>query len=130
MSRLRAIVWFHENKERDWRADATPRVAAAFRPRAQLRLRAPRTVRVGQPATVRWTVTGAIRVSSWKLSHNGRVVRTVAAGAVRRLRVRITRSGRTNWRLTGYDARSNKLVSARSRRPTAALSRSTAPKNR
>ena len=127
MSRLRAIVWFNENKERDWRADATPRVAAAFRPRARLRLRAPRTVRVGQTATVRWTVTGAIKVSSWKLSHNGRVVRTVAAGALRRLRVRVRRSGRTHWRLTGYDARSNKLVSARSRRPTAAVSRATAP---
>jgi len=127
MSRLRAIVWFNENKERDWRADSTPRVAAAFRPRARLRLRAPRSVRVGQTATVRWTVTGAIRVTSWKLSHNGRVVRTVAAGALRRLSVRVTRSGRAHWRVTGYDARSNKLVSARSRRATAAFSRDNAP---
>jgi len=127
MSRLRAIVWFNENKERDWRAGSTPRVAAAFRPRARLRLRAPRSVRVGQTATVRWTVTGAIRVTSWKLSHNGRVVRTVAAGALRRLSVRVTRSGRAHWRVTGYDARSNKLVSARSRRATAAFSRDNAP---
>jgi len=127
MSRLRAIVWFNENKERDWRADSTPRVAAAFRPRARLRLRAPRSVRVGQTATVRWTVTGAIRVTSWKLSHNGRVVRTVAAGALRRLSIRVTRSGRAHWRVTGYDARSNKLVSARSRRATAAFSRDNAP---
>ena len=127
MSRLRAMVWFNENKERDWRADSTPRVAAAFRPRARLRLRAPRSVRVGQTATVRWTVTGAIRVTSWKLSHNGRIVRTVAAGALRRLSVRVTRSGRAHWRVTGYDARSNKLVSARSRRATAAFSRDNAP---
>ena len=130
MSRLRAIVWFNENKERDWRADATSRVAAAFRPRARLRLRAPSSVRVGQTATVRWTVTGAIRVSSWKLSHNGRVVRTVAAGALRRLTVRVTRPGRAHWRVTGYDARSNKLVSARSRRATAASSRGATARTR
>ena len=130
MSRLRAIVWFNENKERDWRADATPRVAAAFRPRARLRLRAPRSVRVGQTATVRWTVRGAIRVSSWKLSHNGRVVRTVPAGAVRRLTVRVTQPGRAHWRVTGYDARSNKLVSARSRRTTAASSRAATARTR
>ena len=30
MDRLQAIVWFNENKERDWRAAPTPEVAAAF----------------------------------------------------------------------------------------------------
>jgi hypothetical protein len=30
--RLRALVWFHTNKERDWRATSSPEVAAAFRP--------------------------------------------------------------------------------------------------
>jgi hypothetical protein len=79
---------------------------------------------------VRWTVRGAIRVSSWKLSHNGRVVRTVPAGAVRRLTVRVTQPGRAHWRVTGYDARSNKLVSARSRRTTAASSRAATARTR
>jgi len=104
-------VWFNENKERDWRADATRRIAAAFRPRARLRLRVPRTVRVGHKATVRWTVTGAIRVTSWKLSLNGRIVRRGPAG-VRMLGIRVLQSGRKRWRVTGYDARSGKLVSA------------------
>lgn len=30
MDRLQAIVWFNENKERDWCAAPTPEVAAAF----------------------------------------------------------------------------------------------------
>ena len=32
MDRLEAIVWFNENKERDWRADPSADVAAAFAP--------------------------------------------------------------------------------------------------
>ena len=32
MDRLEAIVWFNENKERDWRAAPTPEIAAALRP--------------------------------------------------------------------------------------------------
>jgi hypothetical protein len=32
MDRLEAIVWFNENKERDWRAAPTPETAAAFAP--------------------------------------------------------------------------------------------------
>jgi hypothetical protein len=34
MDRLQAIVWFNENKERDWRAAPTPEIAAAFSPAA------------------------------------------------------------------------------------------------
>jgi hypothetical protein len=36
MDRLAAIVWFNENKERDWRANPTALVAAAFSPLAPL----------------------------------------------------------------------------------------------
>jgi Glycosyl hydrolase family 26 len=32
MNRLEAVVWFNENKERDWRAAPTPEIAAAFAP--------------------------------------------------------------------------------------------------
>jgi len=32
MDRLEKIIWFNENKERDWRANPSPDVAAAFNP--------------------------------------------------------------------------------------------------
>jgi len=31
MRRLKAIIWFNEDKEQDWRADASHKIAAAFR---------------------------------------------------------------------------------------------------
>ena len=36
MDRLQAIVWFNEDKERDWRAAPTPEIAAAFSPAASV----------------------------------------------------------------------------------------------
>jgi len=112
MRRLRAIVWFNVDKERDWRADSTPQVAAAFRPETRLRLRAARTVRVGQVATVRWRASRETGIASWKVTLNGHMVRVVAADGTRRLKVRVARRGRYHWRVTGYDARAQKIVSA------------------
>jgi hypothetical protein len=54
---------------------------------------------------------GAIRVTSWKLSLNGRIVRR-GGGAMRKLGVRVFRPGRKRWRVTGYDAHSGELVCA------------------
>lgn len=47
MRRLKKIVWFNENKERDWRAAPSPAVAAAFKPGAASRGDSPRSTPSG-----------------------------------------------------------------------------------
>ena len=49
MDRLEAIVWFNENKERDWRADASDAVAAAFTPGTEALLPGPAPVTLPAP---------------------------------------------------------------------------------
>jgi len=71
MKRLKAIVWFIENKERDWRADATPQIAAAFRPASKLRLHTARRMRAGANTTMRWSGVGKMRVTHWRVGCRG-----------------------------------------------------------
>lgn len=61
---------------------------------------------------MRWKATDAAGVASWQVALNGQVVRSVAAGATARLKVRIARPGRNHWRVSGYDSRSGRVVSA------------------
>ena len=124
MSRLEAIVWFNEYKERDWRAAPTPEIAAAFAPGAsgianpshttkpKLRLRLARRPRPGGRAVVRWSATGASSVTRWHAYLNGRRVASVARTKARVARKRITRPGRYRWRIVGRNADGRTIVSA------------------
>jgi hypothetical protein len=124
MSRLEAIVWFNENKERDWSATPTPEIAAAFAPGAsgiaapshtakpRLRLRLARTPRPGGRAVVRWSATGASKVTRWHAYLNGRRVKSVARTQARVAHKRITRPGRYRWRVVGRNADGRRIVSA------------------
>jgi len=76
---LKAIVWFNENKQRDWRADATPQIAAAFRPASKLRLDTARRMRAGANTTMRWSGVGKMRVTHWRVGVEGRAEHTSAA---------------------------------------------------
>jgi len=115
MDRLQAIVWFNENKERDWRADASAEIAAAFRPgndKARLTLSVNRGARTGRRATVRWKATRAASVKTWHTYLNGRRARVVSNHKARVLRKRIVRSGKNRWTVVGRDADGDKVVSA------------------
>jgi len=92
---------------RPWRNAST--VGAAVRP--ALRLRSTSKARAGSRVTLRWTATAAGSVDHWRVSLDGRVVKTVpvTAGGVSR---RISRTGRHTWRVVGFDATGKKVVAA------------------
>ncbi|MDX6688947.1 MAG: hypothetical protein QOG15_404 [Solirubrobacteraceae bacterium] len=129
MGRLKAIVWFNENKERDWRAAPNATVAAAFRPdagttaapgvgtttRPMLRLHAARRTKAGRRATVRWTATRAATVKTWVTMLDGKRVRAVSASRTPVLRTRIARAGKHRWTVVGRDGAGHKVVSATKR---------------
>jgi len=124
MDRLQAIVWFNENKERDWRAAPTPEIAAAFAPGAvaapsattlvgpKLSLTVSRPLRAGRRTSVRWRASGAATVTKWHAYLNGRRVRSSSSKAPRVARKRIARPGRYRWTVTGRDAAGRRVVSA------------------
>jgi hypothetical protein len=136
MPRLEAIVWFNENKERDWRATPDGDVAAAFRPgneqdlpgdgagagggqdrsgarkHASLRLSVPRKARTGRTTTVRWKATGAATVTKWYAYLNGRKVKVISSHKAPRLSKRIARAGRYSVMVVGRDKHGKKVVSA------------------
>jgi hypothetical protein len=126
MDRLAAIVWFNENKERDWRAAPTPEIAAAFAPGAidpspaggartatpKLSLTVARTVRAGRRASVRWRAINAGSVVRWHAYLNGRDVKSASSRSARVARTRVARPGRYRWMVVGRDARGRKVVSA------------------
>jgi hypothetical protein len=137
MDRLQAIVWFNENKERDWRAAPTGDIAAAFRPdadtsaatgsgtapaggdsgaaarnaKAKLVLTVSRT-RAGRKAVVRWRATRAATVKRWHAYLDGRRVRVSSSSAPRIARTRVSRRGTHSWRVVGRDAGGRTVVSA------------------
>ncbi|MDX6679634.1 MAG: hypothetical protein QOE31_3686 [Solirubrobacteraceae bacterium] len=125
MDRLEAIVWFNENKERDWRAAPTPEIAAAFAPgaagtappagtarRARLSLTVRHPLRAGSSSTVRWRASGASTVTRWHAYLNGRRVHSSGSKAPRVARKRIARAGRYRWMVIGRDAAGRRVVSA------------------
>ncbi len=82
------------------------------RARTRLRLRAARRARTGRRVTVRWSATNARAVKRWRVSLNGRRVRTLSARQARRVKTRVTRTGTNRWTVTGYDAKSKRVVSS------------------
>ncbi len=92
---------------RPWR-DATPAAAPAS---ATLRLKVKSKARAGSKITLRWTASAAETVDRWRVSLDGRVVKSVpvtAAGVSRR----IARTGRHTWRVVGFAADGTKVVAA------------------
>ena len=83
--------------------------AAAARPK--LRLRTASKARAGSRVTVRWTATSSRTVARWRISLDGRVVRTVSARTARVSR-RIARAGKHRWRVVGFDRAGAKVVAA------------------
>jgi beta-mannanase len=130
MDRLDAIVWFNENKERDWRAAPTPEIAAAFAPATtstaatpgapkaasrvapKLSLTLTGLARAGRRASVRWRASHAGSVMRWNAYLNGRRVRSATRNAPRIASRRIARPGRYRWKVIGRDARGRAVVSA------------------
>jgi len=133
MPRLQAIVWFNENKEKDWRADASADTAAAFRPgneqhspesasdrtsgsttsaKARLKLVARSRARTGRKATLRWKATRAASVKTWHTYLDGKRVRIIKSSKAPVLRKRIARTGKHRWTVVGRDAAGKRVVSA------------------
>jgi subtilisin family serine protease len=93
---------------RVWR---TPGAATAAPVNASLQLRTTSGARAGSRVTVRWSATGAGSVAQWRVSLNGRVVKTLSADSARFSR-RITRAGHGRWRVVGFDSTGAKVVAA------------------
>ena len=124
MDRLKAIVWFNENKERDWHAAPSATIEGAFRPgvapargattaKPRLTLTLNGSARAGRKSVVRWRATNTAAVVSWRTSLDGRRVTTTRNKRTRVARKHIARAGRYEWTVTGRDARGRSVVSAR-----------------
>lgn len=93
---------------RPWRTAST----AGPTVRPTLRLRSTSKARAGSRVTLRWTATAAGSVNRWRVSLDGRVVKSLpatAAGVSRRM----TRAGRHTWRVVGFDSTGAKVVVAK-----------------
>jgi beta-mannanase len=115
MSRLKAIIWFNENKEQDWRGNATAQTAAAFHPasaQAKLKLTTKSRARTGTRATVRWKATRATTVKTWHTYLNGKRVRVLKGTKSKVMRKRISRPGKNRWTIIGRDATGHNVVKA------------------
>ncbi|MDT7753836.1 MAG: hypothetical protein QOG94_2136 [Solirubrobacteraceae bacterium] len=132
MDRLDAIVWFNENKERDWRAAPTPQIAAAFAPAGdaspaaaspaasrvarklspKLALTLTRGARAGGRASIRWRASHAGSVVRWHAYLNGRRIRVASRTTARTASTRIARAGSYRWRIIGRNAAGRAIVSA------------------
>jgi subtilisin family serine protease len=78
-----------------------------------LRLRMAPKPRAGTRIALRWSATGAGRVTRWRVSLDGRVVATVPAKSARVSR-RIGRAGRHGWTVVGLDSSKARVVAGRS----------------
>jgi subtilisin family serine protease len=77
-----------------------------------LRLRTASRVRAKRRSTLRWSMTGAAAITSWRVSLDGKVVARLPAGTAGVSR-RISRVGRHNWRVVGFNAAGAKLLAAK-----------------
>jgi subtilisin family serine protease len=80
-------------------------------PRPTLRLRTSSGARAGSKVTLRWSTTASESVARWRVSLDGRVVKTVAAATTGVSR-RIGRAGKHAWRVVGFDGAGAKVVAA------------------
>jgi len=103
--RLDVGAAMHQVVGANWKTSSAP-VAAT------LRLKAPAKAKAGSKVTVRWSATGAETVAKWRVSLNGRVVKTLPAGKAR-LAKRVARTGRNQWRVVGFDEAGAKVVSGK-----------------
>ena len=94
---------------RPWKSAAATTASAAG---PALRLRMTSKARVGSRVTLKWTATGAPSVDRWRVSLDGRVVRTVPASTAGVSR-RMSRAGKHTWRVVGFDAAGTKVVAAK-----------------
>jgi subtilisin family serine protease len=96
-----------------WRAtgDAGAHTVSADADGAHLAISAKRRVRAGRAATVKWTATGADSVTTWRVSLNGKRIKTLP-GSKSQLRKRVTRPGTHRWKIVGLDAEGQQVVSA------------------
>ena len=106
MDRLEALVWFNEDKERDWRAAPTPAIAAAFAPDAgapaedapQAAAHAPEPAPAPEPAAAAAAVsppTLRLRIGRRARAGAPAMVRWQASGARDVVRWTVALDGRT-----------------------------------
>jgi subtilisin family serine protease len=74
-----------------------------------LKLRTKSKARAGTKVVLRWTATGAERVTEWRVSLNGRVVSSLPATKSLISR-RVKKTGRNKWRVVGLDDKGEKVV--------------------
>jgi subtilisin family serine protease len=96
-----------------WRDNPTQDVALALDDAAQatLEISSKARIRQGRSATVRWTATGAERVVQWRVSLNGKRIKTLA-GSKMVLRKRVNKAGTHRWKVVGLDAEGEPVVAA------------------
>jgi len=75
-----------------------------------LRLSTKAKARAGK-VTLRWSATGAEAVTRWRVSLDGRVVKTLPVTGAR-VSKRVVRTGTHKWRVVGFDASGAKVVAA------------------
>jgi len=95
------------------RATATVPAPAVAVPEPRLRLRTKSKPLAGTRIALRWSATGADKVTRWRVSLDGRVVATVPAKSAVVSR-RIARAGRHQWRVVGFDVKKAKVVAGQS----------------
>jgi subtilisin family serine protease len=93
---------------RPWKTAPAPPTPAV---RPTLSLSTTSKARAGSRVTLRWRATAADKVALWRVSLDGRVVKSVAADAAGVSR-RVARAGRHAWRVVGFDAGGAKVVAA------------------
>ena len=68
-------------------------------------------VRAGRKVTVRWSATGSERVVKWRVSLNGKRIKTLP-GTKSLLRKRVSKPGTHRWKVVGLDAEGRRVVAA------------------
>jgi subtilisin family serine protease len=95
-----------------WRETPGLRAGAAAADAAvALEVTAKRRVRAGRAASVKWTATGAERVTSWRVLLDGQRVKTLP-GTKSQMRKKVSRAGTHRWKVVGLDAEGARVVSA------------------
>ena len=96
-----------------WKHNPAQHVALALddESRVTLEVRTKSRIRAGRSATVRWTATGAERVVRWRVSLNGKRIKTLP-GKKTALRKRVKKAGTHRWKVVGLDAAGTRVVAA------------------